>query len=86
MVAMPECDVPMLEGAVRELRRELALRRNVYVRLIARGSLTPNAAQLQWRRMKVAHDVLMAVLAAAPILHPHELERDYDPNVPTPTF
>lgn len=77
--------VTQLEGSIREVRRELALRRNAYPRFIAKGNLKAEDGTKQFNRLFDAHSVLMSVLAMMPIDHPHALERDPAPH-PRITF
>ena len=66
--------------AIKELRRELALRERVFPAWVRQGRMTAVSAQRHYDNMLEAHKLLMALLRLAPIAHPHELETGRQPN------
>lgn len=50
---------PSLQQQIAELRREMALRRNVHPRMIASGRMRQGEADLAMARMQAAHDSLV---------------------------
>jgi hypothetical protein len=48
-----------LHAQIAELRRELAMRQNVYPRRISEGKMKPQEAELCMARLQAAHDTLV---------------------------
>jgi len=55
---MTELLPPTVDDAIAEIERELRVRENVYMRLIATGRLTQERADLQQSRLRLALKLL----------------------------
>lgn len=58
LTARPEPAAIPIQGQIAELQRELALRRNVFPRLVREGRMKPSEADLCMARMEAALNTL----------------------------